>query len=148
MKDLTEEKVGMTRKLESGACELENLKKLLSENADKVSSLQISCSSKEGIINHQANDLQRVEKLCAELGDEVEHLRKGCEAAKQEVLFHQQMSEQHAHDLTWLLKQGVPQIVHSVLNSEEFGNMNGALQSAALQLGMWRGCHRTHQAYP
>ena len=39
------------------------------------------------------------------------------------------------------------QLVRSVLNSEEFGNLNGALQNTALQLGMWRGCQRTHQAY-
>ena len=42
----------------------------------------------------------------------------------------------------------MPQIVQAVLNSEEFGNMNGALQNAALQLGMYHGCQRTHQAYP
>ena len=127
LKDSVDEKSDMTRRLESSMCELENLKQFLSENADKVSALEISCSSKEGIINHQVNDLRRVESLCAELGVEVEQLKKECEAANQEVLFHQQISEQHSHDLTWLLKQGVHQIVRSVLNSEEFGNMNGAL---------------------
>ena len=105
---------------------------------------KISCSSKESVITRQATSLKKVETLCAELGAEVEQVKKSCEAAKQEVLFRQQIAEQHATDLGWLLKQGVPQIVQAVLNSEEFGNMNGALQNAALQLGVYHGCQRTH----
>ena len=111
------------QKLEVNVCELEDLKKLFKE---KVSALEISCSSKESVINRQAVTLKKVELLCAELGAEVEQVKTNCEAAKQEVLFHQQMAEQHATDLGWLLKQGVPQIVQTILNSEEFGNMNGA----------------------
>ena len=144
-KGALEEKNEALQKFEASVCELENLKKLFSE---KVSALEIACSSKEGVISHQAIGLQRVETLCAELGEQLEQVKKSCEAAKQEVLFHQQIAEQHSSDISWLLKQGMPQVFHSLLNSEEFGNMNGALQSAALQLGMLRGCQRTHQAYP
>ena len=143
-----DEKSSMVWKLDFGMCELGNLKRLLSEKADKLSALEISCSSKQDIITHQANDLHKVESLCAELGDEVELLKKECEAAKQEVLFHQQLSERYSIDLTWLLKQGVSRLVRAVLNSEEFVNLSGALQNTALQLGMWEGCQRTHQAYP
>ncbi|KAL4591230.1 hypothetical protein LXL04_004186 [Taraxacum kok-saghyz] len=55
-------------------------------------------------------DLKRLEEKerLIELDELVKTLTTNCSAAKQESLFYQQMSEQHAGDLSWLLKQGIP----------------------------------------
>ncbi|KAL4557769.1 hypothetical protein LXL04_035958 [Taraxacum kok-saghyz] len=50
------------------------------------------------------------------------------------------MSEQHAGDLSWLLKYGVAFSVRTILNSEEFGSLNAACQTASIQVGLTQAC--------
>ncbi|KAL4592044.1 hypothetical protein LXL04_005024 [Taraxacum kok-saghyz] len=58
------------------------------------------------------------------------------------------MSEQHAEDLSWLLKQGVASCVHAILNSQEFGNLNALCQAASIQIGLTQACLEMRDRYP
>ncbi|KAL4578390.1 hypothetical protein LXL04_014513 [Taraxacum kok-saghyz] len=58
------------------------------------------------------------------------------------------MSEQHAEDLSWLLKQGVASCVRSVLNSQEFGNLKALCQAASIQIGLTQACLEMRDRYP
>ncbi|KAL4554076.1 hypothetical protein LXL04_039803 [Taraxacum kok-saghyz] len=81
----------------------------------------------------QESEIEEQKAKLLSLEDHVKTLTVECSAAKQAGLFHQQMFEQHAGDLSWLLKHGVASSVRAILNFEEFGNLNAACQTAAIQ---------------
>ncbi|KAL4575578.1 hypothetical protein LXL04_022426 [Taraxacum kok-saghyz] len=92
------------RRLEELGQQFDSLKALFSE---KVSSLDILCNQREVVLKIQEVELQEQKVQLLGLEDRVKVLTTECSAAKQNSLFYQQMSEQHAGDLAWLLKQGV-----------------------------------------
>ncbi|KAL4555321.1 hypothetical protein LXL04_037938 [Taraxacum kok-saghyz] len=92
-------------------------------------------------LKDQSDRLIKLEK-------QVKSLTTECSAAKQDGLFYQQMSEQHAEDLSWLLKQGVASCVRDVLNSQEFGNLNALCQAASIQVGLTHACLEMKDKYP
>ncbi|KAL4556958.1 hypothetical protein LXL04_035127 [Taraxacum kok-saghyz] len=132
-------------RLEEAGQQFESLKALFSE---KVSGLEILCNQKEVVVIRQEAELQGQKGRLIELDERVKTLTANCSAARQESLFYQQMSEQHAGDLSWLLKQGIPLSVRSVLNSEEFGNLNALCQTASIQIGLTKACEEMGAKYP
>ncbi|KAL4555772.1 hypothetical protein LXL04_038400 [Taraxacum kok-saghyz] len=124
-------------RLEELGQQFDSLKALFSE---KVSSLDILCNQREVVLKRQEVELQEEKVQLLSLEDRVKVLTTECSAAKQNSLFYQQMSEQHAGDLAWLLKQGVTASVRSILNSEEFGSLNAACQAASIQVGLTQAC--------
>ncbi|KAL4585709.1 hypothetical protein LXL04_010333 [Taraxacum kok-saghyz] len=133
------------KRLEEAGQQFESLKALFSE---KVSGLEILCNQKEVVVTRQEAELQGQKGRLIELEEQVKTLTTNCSAAKQESLFYQQMSEQHTGDLAWLLKQGIALSVRSVLNSEEFGNLNALCQTAVIQIGLTQACEEMRTKYP
>ncbi|KAL4554065.1 hypothetical protein LXL04_039821 [Taraxacum kok-saghyz] len=117
------------KRLEEAGQEFESLKTLFGESFWQEVELQD----------------QKIQLLGLE--EQVQKLTKECSVAKQDSLIHQQMSEQHAGDLSWLLKQGVAASVHFILNSKEFGNLNDACQTAAIQVGLTQACLEMKDKY-
>ena len=66
---------------------------------------------------------------------------------QQDILFHQQLSEQRGADLSWLLRYGVEACVRSVLRSETFGESMAALQESSIELSRVQGCVATQKEY-
>ncbi|KAL4554716.1 hypothetical protein LXL04_037318 [Taraxacum kok-saghyz] len=145
LEDVQQYREADLRRLEEAGQQFESLKALFSE---KVSGFEILCNQKEVVVTRQEAELQSQKERLTELGEQVKILTANCSAAKQESLFYQQMSEQHAGDLSWLLKQGIPLSVRSVLNSEEFGNLNALCQTASIQIGLTQACEEMRAKYP
>ncbi|KAL4575780.1 hypothetical protein LXL04_011866 [Taraxacum kok-saghyz] len=145
LEDVQQYREADLRRLEEAGQQFESLKALFSE---KVSGLEILCNQKEVVVIRQEAELQGQKGRLIELDERVKTLTANYSAARQESLFHQQMSEQHAGDLSWLLKQGIPLSVRSVLNSEEFGNLNALCQTASIQIGLTQACEEMRAKYP
>ncbi|KAL4557155.1 hypothetical protein LXL04_035327 [Taraxacum kok-saghyz] len=145
LEDVQQYREADLRRLEEAGQQFESLKALFSE---KVSGLEILCNQKEVVVIRQEAELQGQKGRLIELDERVKTLTANCSAARQESLFYQQMSEQHAGDLSWLLKQGIPLSVRSVLNSEEFGNLNALCQTASIQVGLTQACEEMRARYP
>ncbi|KAL4567567.1 hypothetical protein LXL04_023155 [Taraxacum kok-saghyz] len=96
--------------------------------------LEILCNQKDVVLTRQGCEIEEQKTHLLRLEDQVRVLTAECSAAKQAGLFHQQMFEQHAEDLSWLLKHGVASSVRAILNSEEFGSLNAACQTACLEM--------------
>ncbi|KAL4569636.1 hypothetical protein LXL04_025278 [Taraxacum kok-saghyz] len=133
------------RKLEKVGQQFESLKLLFSE---KVAGLEILCNQKDVVLTRQESEIAKQKAKLLSLEDQVKTLTVECSATKQAGLFYQQMSEQHAGDLSWLLKYGVASSVRAILNSEEFGNLNAACQTAAIQVGLTQACLEMKAKYP
>ncbi|KAL4588110.1 hypothetical protein LXL04_000989 [Taraxacum kok-saghyz] len=133
------------KKLEEVGQQLESLKLLFSE---KVAGLEIACNQKDVVLTRQGCEIEEQKAQLLRLEDQVRVLTSECSAAKQAELFHQQMSEQHAGDLSWLLKHGIALSVRAILNSEEFGNLNAACQTASIQVGLTQACLEMKARYP
>ncbi|KAL4589478.1 hypothetical protein LXL04_002385 [Taraxacum kok-saghyz] len=133
------------KKLEEVGQQLESLKLLFS---DKVTGLEISCNQKDVILIRQGREIEEQKAQLLTLEGQVKTLTSECSAAKQAELFHQQMSEQHSGDLAWLLKHGIASSVRAILNSEEFGSLNAACQTTAIQVGLTQACLEMRAKYP
>ncbi|KAL4562380.1 hypothetical protein LXL04_034582 [Taraxacum kok-saghyz] len=133
------------KKLEEVGQQLESLKLLFSE---KVAGLEIACNQKDVVLTRQGCEIEEQKAQLLRLEDQVRVLTSECSAAKQAGLFHQQMSEQHAGDLSWLLKHGIALSVRAIMNSEEFGNLNAACQTASIQVGLTQACLEIKARYP
>ncbi|KAL4564951.1 hypothetical protein LXL04_029029 [Taraxacum kok-saghyz] len=133
------------KKLEEVGQQLESLKLLFS---DKVTGLEISCNQKDVILIRQGHEIEEQKAQLLTLEGQVKTLTSECSAAKQAELFHQQMSEQHSGDLSWLLKHGIASSVRAILNSEEFGSLNAACQTTAIQVGLTQACLEMRAKYP
>ncbi|KAL4584901.1 hypothetical protein LXL04_009511 [Taraxacum kok-saghyz] len=133
------------RKLEEVGQQFESLKLLFSE---KVAGLEILCNQKDVVLTRQESEIAEQKAKLLSLEDQVKTLTVECSATKQAGLFYQQMSEQHAGDLSWLLKYGVASSVRAILNSEEFGNLNAACQTTAIQVGLTQACLEMKAKYP
>ncbi|KAL4554520.1 hypothetical protein LXL04_039351 [Taraxacum kok-saghyz] len=133
------------RKLEEVGQQFESLKLLFLE---KVAGLEILCNQKDVVLTRQEAEITEQKAKLLSLEDQVKTLSVECSATKQAGLFHQQMSEQHAEDLSWLLKYGVASSVRAILNSEEFGSLNAACQTAAIQVGLTQACLEMKAKYP
>ncbi|KAL4589793.1 hypothetical protein LXL04_002703 [Taraxacum kok-saghyz] len=133
------------KKLEEVGQQLESLKLLFSE---KVTGLEISCNQKDVVLIRQGREIEEQRAHLLTLEGQVKTLTAECSATKQAGLFHQQMSEQHSGDLSWLLKHGIAASVHAILNSEEFGSLNAACQTTAIQVGLTQACLEIKAKYP
>ncbi|KAL4572952.1 hypothetical protein LXL04_019741 [Taraxacum kok-saghyz] len=133
------------KKLEEVGQQLESLKLLFSY---KVIGLEISCNQKDVVLIRQGREIEEQKAQLLTLEGQVKTLTAECSAAKQAELFHQQMSEQHSGDLSWLLKHGIASSVHAILNSEEFGSLNAACQTTAIQVGLTQACLEMRAKYP
>ncbi|KAL4581969.1 hypothetical protein LXL04_006503 [Taraxacum kok-saghyz] len=133
------------KKLEEVGQQLQSLKLLFSE---KVAGLEIACNQKDVVLTRQGCEIEEQNAQLLRLEDQVGVLTAECSAAKQAGLFHQQMSEQHVGDLSWLLKHGIALSVRAILNSEEFGNLNAACQTASIQVGLTQACLEMKARYP
>ncbi|CAH1444467.1 unnamed protein product [Lactuca virosa] len=51
-------------------------------------------------------------------------------------------------NLQYTEKEGIPSFVHFVLNSGGFGDVNAALQTVAIQLGLHHACIEMKARYP
>ncbi|KAL4574893.1 hypothetical protein LXL04_021733 [Taraxacum kok-saghyz] len=136
--------------------EIDSVKEKQKESMDVRQSIE---KQLEDAHRHREFDLKKLEEVGQQLEkeqkaqllrleDQVRVLTAECSAAKQAGLFHQQMSEQHAGDLSWLLKHGVAFSVRASLNSEEFGNLNAACQTASIQVGLTQACLEMKAKYP
>ncbi|KAL4580962.1 hypothetical protein LXL04_017168 [Taraxacum kok-saghyz] len=128
--------------------EMLEMNQALQKQLEDVSGLEKLCNQKEVVVTRQEAELQGQKERLIELDERVKTLTANCSAARQESLFYQQMSEQHAGDLSWLLKQGIPLSVRSVLNSEEFGNLNALCQTSSIQIGLTQACEEMRAKYP
>ncbi|KAL4569161.1 hypothetical protein LXL04_024792 [Taraxacum kok-saghyz] len=122
LEDVQRHREADLRRLEEVGQQFDSLKMLFSEKNQKTQLLDLE---------------ERVKTLTAE-----------CSSVKHDSLFYQQMSEHHAGDLAWLIKQGVVASVRAILNSEEFGNLNAACQAASIQVGLTQDCLEMKAKYP
>ncbi|KAL4588608.1 hypothetical protein LXL04_001500 [Taraxacum kok-saghyz] len=107
-------------------------------------------------------DYQRMELRNQELTMEIDEATGGCptiprgrleEAGQQfeslKALFSEKVSGlEILCNQKELLKQGIPLSVRSVLNSEEFGNLNALCQTASIQIGLTQACEEMRAKYP
>lgn len=56
-------------------------------------------------------------------------------------------TEIRASKLRWLVQEGIPSFVCALLNSTDFGDVNAAVQTTAIQLGLHRACVEMKEKY-
>ncbi|KAL4591540.1 hypothetical protein LXL04_004509 [Taraxacum kok-saghyz] len=135
------------RRLEELGQQFDSLKALFSE---KVSSLDILCNQKEVVLKKQEVELQeqKVQLLCLE--DPCRGFGLAAEAGRavNEPNVQQTVREPFDRKFVYVrlfnkrtdMNKGVTASVRSILNSEEFGSLNGACQAASIQVGLTQAC--------
>lgn len=57
------------------------------------------------------------------------------------------LSDQEASDFQWLMKEGISSFLRAVTNSADFGDVNAALQTVVIQLGLRHSCLEMKEMY-
>ena len=114
----------------------------------KVSDLDALCAAQQVQITQQLSKVGSQGDLLQEATSRADKLAEELSRVQQDILFHQQLSEQRGADLSWLLHHGVDACVRFVLRSDLFGESVAALQEASMEYGRVHGCVATQQRYP
>ncbi|CAI9284125.1 unnamed protein product [Lactuca saligna] len=111
-----------------------------SQYTEKVSQLEIACSSKDVSIKLLEEELAMMKLLMLEKGARISTLSDSQFMMEQNTKSFQTREDQKADELRWFIKEGIPIFVRYLLDSSDFGVVNVTLQTSAIQLSLHQGC--------
>ncbi|CAH1449698.1 unnamed protein product [Lactuca virosa] len=119
-----------------------------SQYTEKVSHLEIDCSSKYVSIKLQEEELATVKLLMLENDAQVTTLSDSQLLVEQNTTSCQSGVDQKVEKLRWVIKEGIPNFVRTLPDSSDFGAVNAALQTSSIQLGLYQACVQMKARYP
>ncbi|CAH1438175.1 unnamed protein product [Lactuca virosa] len=114
---------------------------------DAVSQLEIVCSSKDVSIKLLEEELAATKLLMFEKDARIATLSDSQLLMEENIASYQTGADQKAEELRWVIKEGIPTFVRAFLDSSDFGAVNAALQTFAIQLGLHKACVDMKEKY-
>ncbi|CAH1446923.1 unnamed protein product [Lactuca virosa] len=119
-----------------------------SQYMEKVSQLEIACSNKDVCIKLLEEDLVVAKLMMLEKDARFATLSDPQLLMEQNIASCQMGADQKAEEMRLVIKECIAIFVWALLDSSDFGAMNSALQTSAIQLGLHQACVDMKEKYP
>ncbi|CAH1426469.1 unnamed protein product [Lactuca virosa] len=134
----------LSKELEEQSQQFDSLKLQYTLN---VSQLEIAFSGKDFRIKLLENELSGLKTVVTDKIVQLASLSEFHTSVEEKELQDRASFNQEASNLQWVIKEGIPSFVWALMNSIDFGDVNAALQTASIQLGLHQTCSEMKEKY-